>query len=43
MKELLDIATNHVSGEDTVGAIFDHHKQKAKHDKECVEGFDSQL
>jgi hypothetical protein len=34
MKELHDIATSHVSGEDVVGAIFDHHKQKAKRDKE---------
>jgi hypothetical protein len=30
-KELLDIATNHVSGEDAVRVIFDHHKQKEKH------------
>lgn len=28
MKELLDIATNHALGEDTVRAIFDHHKKK---------------
>jgi hypothetical protein len=26
--------TTHASGEDTVGAIFDHHRQKVKRDKE---------
>ena len=28
-KELLDIATSHASGEEAVGAIFDHPKGKA--------------
>lgn len=37
--ELLDITTSHASGEDVVGAIFDHRKKKAKHDKELDEGF----
>jgi hypothetical protein len=29
MKELLYITMNHTSGEDAVGAIFNHHKLKA--------------
>jgi hypothetical protein len=42
-KELLDIATSHTLGEDAVGVIFDHRKQKAKHDKESDGGFGGQL
>jgi hypothetical protein len=38
MKELLDIMTSHASGEDAVGAIFDHHRQSAKRDKELDGG-----
>jgi hypothetical protein len=34
INELLDIATTNGSGEDTVGEIFNHRKQKAKRDKE---------
>lgn len=41
MRELLDIATWQALGEDTIRAIFGHHKQKARHDKEPDEGFDS--
>lgn len=37
-KELLDITTTHASGENAVGAIFSHHKQKAKRDKEPDRG-----
>jgi hypothetical protein len=37
-KELLDIATSHASGEDTVGAIFDRSKGKAKRNKDADEG-----
>lgn len=37
--KLLDIATTHALGEDAVGAIFNHRRQKAKHDKEPDEGF----
>jgi hypothetical protein len=37
-KELLDIATSHASGEDAVGAIFDHSKGKAKRNKDADEG-----
>ena len=33
-KELLDIATNHASGEEAVGAIFDRLKGKAKWDED---------
>lgn len=33
-KELLDIATTHASGEDAVGAIVNHRRHNAKHDKE---------
>lgn len=36
-KELLNITTNHTSGEDTVGAIFDLHKEIAKCNKETDE------
>lgn len=36
-KELLDIVTKHVLGEDIAGAIFDHHKENAKHNKETNE------
>lgn len=32
--ELLDIATTHTSGEDAVGVIFHHRRQKAKRDKD---------
>jgi hypothetical protein len=42
MKELLNIATCHAWGEDELGAIFDHRKQKAKHDKEPDRGFSGQ-
>lgn len=38
-KELLDIAITHASGEDAVGAIFNHRSQKAKHNKEPDGGF----
>jgi hypothetical protein len=31
--------TSHASGKDTVGAIFDHNKQKVKRDKEPDGGF----
>lgn len=41
-KELLNIVTNHTSEEDSMGAIFDHRRQKAKRDKESNEGSDSQ-
>jgi len=37
-KELLDIATSHASGEETVGAIFDHLDGKARQDKGISEG-----
>ena len=37
-KELLDIATSHASGEEAVGAIFDHLKGKAKWDEGTGEG-----
>ena len=37
-KELLDIATSHASGEEVVGAIFDHLKGKAKRDEDTGEG-----
>jgi hypothetical protein len=37
-KELNDITTSHASGEETVGAIFDHAKGKAKRDKSTGEG-----
>jgi hypothetical protein len=43
IKELLDIATNHASGEVAVGATFDHRKQKAEHDKESSGGVGRQL
>ena len=36
--ELLDIATSHASGEEAVGAIFDHLKGKAKRDEDVGEG-----
>jgi len=37
-KELLDIATSHASGQEAVGAIFDHLKGKAKWDEDTDEG-----
>jgi hypothetical protein len=37
-KELLDIATNHTSGEEAVEAIFDRAKGKAKRDENIGEG-----
>jgi hypothetical protein len=37
-KELLDIATSHVSSEEVVEAIFDRPKGKAKWDKDASEG-----
>jgi hypothetical protein len=37
-KELLNIATNHTSGEEAVGAIFDHARGKAKRDGDAGEG-----
>jgi hypothetical protein len=37
-KELLNIATSHASGQDAMGAIFCHCRQKAKHDKESGGG-----
>lgn len=37
-KELLDIVTSNMSGEDEVGVIFDHCKQRAKHIKEADGG-----
>ena len=37
-KEILDIATSHASGEEAVGAIFDHLKGKSKRDKDPCEG-----
>ena len=36
-KELLDIATSHVSGEEAVGAIFDRHDCKARWDEGASE------
>jgi hypothetical protein len=41
-KELLDIATNHASGEDVVGVIFDHSKGKAKRDDDTDKGASNQ-
>ena len=38
MKELLDIATSHVSGEEAVRAIFDHLEGKARQDEGTGEG-----
>ena len=38
MKELLDIATSHASGEEATGAIFDRLKGKAKRDEDVGEG-----
>lgn len=35
--------TSHASGEDAMGAIFDHHKQKVKHDKEPDGGIGGRL
>ena len=32
-KELLDIATSHASGEEAIGAIFDHLNGKARRDE----------
>ena len=37
-KELLDIATSHASGEEAVGAIFDHLEGKARRDEGAGEG-----
>jgi hypothetical protein len=37
-KELLDIATSHASGEEAVGAIFDHPWGKAERDEDGGEG-----
>ena len=37
-KELLDIATSHASGEEAVGAIFDHSDGKARRDEGASEG-----
>jgi hypothetical protein len=37
-KELLDITTSHASSEDTVGAIFDRSKGKAKRNEDADEG-----
>ena len=37
-KELLDIATNHASGEEAVGAIFDRSDGKARRDEGTGEG-----
>ena len=37
-KELLDIATSHASGEETVEVIFDHSKGKAKQDEDAGKG-----
>ena len=37
-KELLDIATSHALGEETVGAIFDHSDGKARWDEGTNEG-----
>ena len=37
-KELLDIATNHALGEETVGAIFDHLDGKVRQDEGIGEG-----
>ena len=37
-KELLDIATSHASGEEAVGAIFDHLEGKARRDEGASEG-----
>ena len=37
-KELLDITTNHASGEEAVGAIFDRLKGKVRWDEDASEG-----
>jgi hypothetical protein len=37
-KELLDITTSHASGEEAVGAIFNHAHGKAKRDEDAGEG-----
>ena len=37
-KELLDIATSHASGEEAVGAFFDHPDGKARRDEDASEG-----
>jgi len=37
-KELLDIATSHASGEEAVGAIFNHSDDKARRDEGAGEG-----
>jgi hypothetical protein len=40
-KELLNITTRHASGEEAVGAIFDHAKGKAKHGESAGKGASS--
>jgi hypothetical protein len=42
-KELLDIMTNHASGEEAIGAIFDHAKGKAKRDENAGVGNSNHL
>jgi hypothetical protein len=42
-KELLNIATSHASGEEAVGAIFDHARGKAKRDEDADEGASNRL
>ena len=37
-KEILDIETSHASGEEVVGAIFDHLNGKVKRDEDASEG-----
>jgi hypothetical protein len=38
IKELLDIATSHASGEEAVGVIFECPRGKAKRDGDAVDG-----
>jgi hypothetical protein len=42
-KELFNIATNHLLGEDAVGAIFDCRKQNTRRNDKSDKGVDSQL
>jgi hypothetical protein len=42
-KELHDIATNYVSGEEAVGVIFDHPWGKMKQDEDTGEGASNRL
>jgi hypothetical protein len=42
-KELLDFATSHASGEEAIGAIFDHANSKAKRDESVGEGASNRL